>query len=113
MPDIKDYCYHIPPRKNLHHHHLPNNENINLQQASQNHNRLSVPHPKTHQNLNKVRLSHKTILEQANGSNRLKRRISTAGTSKRFPKDFFKIDSDEQTESKGGVFSFKTKKHIF
>ena len=51
-------------------------------------------YPKTYNNINKVRLSHKTVLDQNNnGLNRLKRRISTAGTSKRFPKDFFKMES--------------------
>ena len=54
--------------------------------------------PKTYQNLNKVRLSNKIVLDKVNECNRLKRRISTAGTSKRFPKDFFKIETNEEKD---------------
>ena len=75
--------------------------------------RLSVGNPKTHQNLNKVRLSNKAVLDKVNGNNRLKRRISTAGTSKRFPKDFFKIETHEEKSSNSPIFSFKVKRNIF
>lgn len=75
--------------------------------------RLSVGNPKTYQNLNKVRLSNKAVLDKVNGNNRLKRRISTAGTSKRFPKDFFKIETDEEKPSKSPIFCFKMKRNIF
>ena len=72
-----------------------------------------MDNPKTYQNLNKVRLSNKIVLDKVNECNRLKRRISTAGTSKRFPKDFFKIETNEEKSSKSPVYCFKVKKNAF
>jgi hypothetical protein len=64
-----------------------------------------------------TRLSHKVILDQQNINERIKRRISTAGTSKRFPKDFFKLDEDKENQHKpvdngikGPIFKLKVKR---
>lgn len=67
-----------------------NNQSINHNNILGYKFRLSCPD----KSLETRDISHQEIINQIKGYNKIKRRISTAGTSKRFPKDFFKDDRE-------------------
>lgn len=65
------------------------------------------------QNQNSYQVGHYNIQPTLNGHEKLKRRISTAGNSNRFPKDFFKLEEKQASSTKNNNHIFNIKRNLF